>query len=170
MGERKISEEEMQKVLENVTGKTNYFEDFNVGDVIIHPRGRTVTEMDNVMFTLLTMNTASIHFNEDMMKKGKGIFPERVVYGGLVSSIVVGLTSEEISENAIADIGYYNARHKAPVFHGDTLYAESEVIEKRDSEERQDAGIVKFRITGKNQKGEVVVEIEREVLIKKRGK
>jgi acyl dehydratase len=165
----KISKEEMEKIFSSVTGKSNYFEDFNVGDVIEHSRGRTVTEMDNVMFTLLTMNTASIHFNEDMMKKGKGIFPERVVYGGLVSSIVIGLTSEDISENAICDLGYYNARHSAPVFHGDTLYARSEVLEKRDSE-REDAGIVKFKITGINQKGETVVEIEREVLIRKRPK
>ncbi len=164
----KISDEEMKRVISATTGKSNYFEDFEVGDIIVHPRGRTVTEMDNVMFTLLTMNTASIHFNEDMMKRGEGIFPERVVYGGLVSSIVIGLTSEDISENAIADLGYYNAQHKAPVFHGDTLYAESHVIEKKDSEDRQDAGVVRFKVIGKNQKGEVVVEIEREVLIRKR--
>ena len=113
----KVSEAEFEKIIGNTTGKSNYFEDFNPGDIIIHHRGRTVTEMDNVMFTLLTMNTASIHFNEDMMKKGKGIFKERVVYGGIVSSIVIGLTSEDISENAIADIGYYNAVHKNPVFH-----------------------------------------------------
>lgn len=165
----KISQEEFKKVIEGTTGKSNYFEDFNPGDVILHHRGRTITEMDNVLFTLLTMNTASIHFNEDMMKKGKGIFPERVVYGGIVSSIVIGLTSEDISENAIADIGYYNAVHKNPVFHGDTLYAESHVLEKRDSD-RPDAGIVRFKIIGRNQKNEVVVEIEREVLIRKRKK
>lgn len=165
----KLSQEEFKKVIEGTTGKSNYFEDFNPGDVIVHHRGRTITEMDNVLFTLLTMNTASIHFNEDMMKKGKGIFPERVVYGGIVSSVVIGLTSEDISENAIADIGYYNAMHKNPVFHGDTLYAESHVLEKRDSD-RPDAGIVKFKIIGRNQKNEVVVEIEREVLIRKRKK
>ncbi|MCS7213490.1 MAG: MaoC family dehydratase [Candidatus Calescibacterium sp.] len=165
----KLSQEEFKKVIEGTTGKSNYFEDFNPGDVILHHRGRTITEMDNVLFTLLTMNTASIHFNEDMMKKGKGIFPERVVYGGIVSSIVIGLTSEDISENAIADIGYYNAVHKNPVFHGDTLYAESHVLEKRDSD-RPDAGIVRFKIIGRNQKNEVVVEIEREVLIRKRKK
>lgn len=163
----KVDQKEFDTILNSVTGKSNFFEDFEVGDVIIHPRGRTVTEMDNVMFTLLTMNTASIHFNEDMMKKGKGIFPERVVYGGLVSSIVVGLTSEDISENAIADLGYYNAVHKNPVFHGDTLYAESYVLDKKDSD-RPDAGIIKFKVVGKNQKGEIVVEIEREVLVRKR--
>ncbi len=165
----KVDQKEFDTILNSVTGKSNFFEDFEVGDVIIHPRGRTVTEMDNVMFTLLTMNTASIHFNEDMMKKGKGIFPERVVYGGLVSSIVVGLTSEDISENAIADLGYYNAVHKNPVFHGDTLYAESYVLDKKDSD-RPDAGIIKFKVVGKNQKGEIVVEIEREVLVRKRPK
>ncbi len=163
----KVDQKEFDTILNSVTGKSNFFEDFEVGDVIIHPRGRTVTEMDNVMFTLLTMNTASIHFNEDMMKKGKGIFPERVVYGGLVSSIVVGLTSEDISENAIADLGYYNAVHKNPVFHGDTLYAESYVLDKKDSD-RPDAGIIKFKVVGKNQKGEIVVEIEREILVRKR--
>lgn len=163
----KVEPEELGNLFEHTTGKSNYFEDFNPGDIIVHHRGRTITEMDNVMFTLLTMNTASIHFNEDMMEKGKGIFPRRVVYGGLVSSIAIGLASEDISENAIADIGYYNAVHRNPVFHGDTIYAETYVLEKRDSD-RPDAGIVKFKIIGKNQRNEAVVEIEREVLIRRR--
>jgi acyl dehydratase len=90
-----------------------------------------------------------------------------VVYGGIVFAFVVGLASEETSENAFSDLGYDNGKHTAPVFAGDTLFAESTVLEKRESD-RPDAGIVKFKLVGKNQRGEQVLEIEREVLIKKR--
>src|SRR5262249_7084983 len=92
----------------------------------------------------------------------------RVVYGGIVLSFVVGLASEETSENAIMELGYDNGKHTAPVFAGDTLFAQSSVLGKRDAD-RPDAGIVTFKLVGKNQHGEQVLEIEREVVIKKRG-
>ncbi|MBI4640430.1 MAG: MaoC family dehydratase [Candidatus Tectomicrobia bacterium] len=150
-----------------MTEKAIYYEDFTVGDLYIHHQGRTVTEADNHMFTLLVMNTAELHFNQDMVERDPEVSfgGRRVVYGGIVLSIVVGLTSD-FGESILIDIGYDNGRHTAPVFHGDTLYAESEVLSKRDAD-RPDAGIVQFKLVGKNQQGTVVLEIEREVLIKK---
>ncbi len=152
----------------SITGTQNYFEDFAVGDIYLHQRGRTVTEMDNVMLTNLVMNTAELHFNQDLMERTPNVFNnQRVVYGGIVLAMVVGLASQDTSENAIAEVAMDDGRHTAPVFHGDTLYAESEVLAKRDSD-RPYAGIVRFKLRGRNQRGQVVVEIEREVLILKR--
>jgi len=153
-----------------ITGENNYYEDFVVGDKYIHPRGRTVTEMDNVMVTHMTMNTASPHFNEELMKKwvvGK-FGGQRVVMGGFTISLVVGLTSEDLSENALAEVFLDKIRLPTPVYHGDTLYAESEVLGKEDAKDHPGAGVVHFKIVGKNQRGEPVFEGERKLLIKKR--
>ena len=153
----------------SITGDDSYFEDFTVGDTLVHQRGRTITETDNHMFTSLVMNTAELHFNQDLVDKDpKNYFDgRRVVYGGVVLSFVVGLASEDTSENAIAELEMDNGRHTNPVFHGDTVYAESTVLEKRDSD-RADAGIVKFRLIGKKPDGTVVVEIDRTVLVKRK--
>ena len=152
-----------------ITSDGSYFEDFTVGDTLEHFRGRTITETDNHVFTSLVMNTAQLHFNQDMVdKEPKTYFDgRRVVYGGVVLAFVVGLASEDTSENALAELEMDNGRHTNPVFHGDTVYAESTVLEKRDSD-RPDAGIVKFKLVGKNAGGLPVVEIERTVLIKRR--
>ncbi len=152
-----------------ITGDSNYFEDFNVGDTLLHQRGRTVTEADNHMFTSLVMNTAELHFNQDLVDKEPATYygGRRVVYGGVVLAFTVGLASQDTSENAITEIEMDNGRHTNPVFHGDTIYAESTVLEKRDSE-RPDAGIVKFKLEGKKPDGTVVVEIERTVLVKRK--
>jgi len=153
----------------SLTGAESYFEDFTPGDVYEHSRGRTVTEMDNVLITHLTMNTASPHFNLHMMQGFMGgEFPERLVMGGYTIGLVVGLTSEDISENAVADLGYTNIRLKAPVFHGDTLYAESEILRLEESPVRPDCGVVHYRFRGRNQQGVEVVEGERTILVKKR--
>jgi len=154
-----------------ITGENNYYEDFEVGDRYIHPRGRTVTEMDNVMVTHMTMNTASPHFDEELMKNwvvGK-FGGQRVVMGGFTISLVVGLTSEDLSENALAELFLDKIRLPTPVYHGDTLYAESEVLGKEDTQDHPGAGVVHFKIEGKNQRGEPVFEGERKVLIKKKG-
>ena len=153
----------------SITGDGSYFEDFVVGDTLVHQRGRTITETDNHMFTSLVMNTAELHFNQDMVDKDpKNYFDgRRVVYGGVVLSFVVGLASEDTSENAIAELEMDNGRHTNPVFHGDTVYAESTVLEKRDAD-RPDAGVVKFKLIGKKPDGTVVVEIDRTVLIKRK--
>jgi len=154
----------------SITGDNNYFEDFVVGDRYIHPRGKTVTEMDNVLFTNLSMNTAAGHFDEHMMSKVRvGNFGmQRVVVGSFTISLVMGLTSEDLSENALADVGLDKLRLRTPVFHGDTLYAESEVLEKRETDLFPGAGIVRFGVTGKNQRGDVVFEGERLVALKKK--
>jgi acyl dehydratase len=154
-----------------ITSDGSYFEDFNLGDTLVHMRGRTITEADNHMFTSLVMNTAQLHFNQDMVDKDPKTYYEgrRVVYGGVVLAFVVGLASEDTSENALAELEMDNGRHTNPVFHGDTVYAESTVMEKRDAD-RPDAGIVKFKLVGRNAAGLPVVEIERTILVRRRPK
>jgi acyl dehydratase len=155
--------------MRKVTRDDNYFEDFQVGDVLVHPRGRTIGESEHMMITNFVLNTAELHFNQALVDKEPEIYfgGKRVVYGGIVFAFCVGLASEETSENAICDLGYDNGKHTNPVFAGDTLFAESTVLEKKPSD-RPDAGIVKFKLIGKNQKGQQVLEIEREVLVKRR--
>ena len=152
-----------------VTRDDNYFEDFAVGDVLVHPRGRTLGDSEHMMITNFVLNTAELHFNQALVDKEPDIYfgGKRVVYGGIVFAFVVGLASEETSEKAICDLGYDNGKHTNPVFAGDTLFAESTVLEKKPSD-RPDAGVVKFKLIGKNQKGQQVLEIEREVLVKRR--
>jgi len=154
-----------------VTRTDNYFEDFQVGDTYIHGRGRTVTEMDNVMFTHLAMNTAEPHFNEDMMANLPSLNKfgsTRVVVGTFSISLIMGLAAEDCCENALAELGLDKMRLPSPVFHGDTIYAESEVIGKEENGDNPHAGIVHFRVIGRNQNDERVFEGERKVLIKKR--
>jgi itaconyl-CoA hydratase len=151
----------------SLTGRNNWFEDFTVGDVLRHARGKTVTEMDNVLITNMVMNTADAHFNEHAMLSSDLPFKQRVVFGGVSISMVVGLAAQDTGENAIAEIGMDKIRLKAPVFHGDTLYAFSEIMETRPSR-RMDAGVVVFRHFGLNQDDKVVFEGERTVLIKRR--
>jgi itaconyl-CoA hydratase len=155
--------------MRKVTRDDNYFEDFTVGDVLVHPRGRTLGESEHMMLTNFVLNTAELHFNQALCDKEPDIYfgGRRVVYGGIVLAFVAGLASEETSENAIRELGYDNGKHTAPVFAGDTLFAESTVLEKRPSE-RADAGVVKLKLVGKNQHGQQVLEIERELLIRRR--
>ena len=148
-----------------LTGGDNYFEDFKVGDGFRHARGKTVTEMDGVLLTHLVMNTAQGHFNEHLMSSTP--FGGTIVFGGVVAAIVIGLAYEDTGEQALAEIGLTAVRFRAPVHHGDTLYAISEVIETSGAE-REDAGVVAFRHQGLNHKDEVVFEGERRVLLKRR--
>jgi len=152
-----------------ITGDNNYFEDFNVGDTLIHQRGRTITQMDNHMFTSLVMNTAELHFNQAMIDRNPDAFVggKLLVYGGVVLAFTLGLASQDTSENALAEIEMDNGKHTNPVFHGDTIFAESTVLEKKDAS-RPDCGLVKFKLVGKKQDGTVVVEIDRTVLIKRK--
>ncbi|MHB8419762.1 MAG: MaoC family dehydratase [Myxococcales bacterium] len=152
-----------------LTRSDNCFEDFAVGDVIVHPRGRTIGETEHMALTNVVLNTAQLHFNQAMCDRDPGSYfgGRRVVFGGLVLAFVCGLASEETTENALAELSFDEGRHKAPVFAGDTLFAESTVLEKRDAG-RPDAGLIKFRLLGKNQRGEVVLEIDREVLVKRK--
>ena len=148
------------------TGDHNYFEDFTEGEIYEHTRGKTVTEMDNVLLTNLVLNTAQAHFNEDAMAGTE--FGQRIVYGGINLSIVCGLASEDISENAITELAYDDVSFETPVFHGDTLYAESEVLDKSEAADRPAAGVVTFRVRGFNQNDEKVLGATKKVLVKRR--
>jgi acyl dehydratase len=148
-----------------LTGDDNYFEDFTPGDVFRHARGKTVTEMDGVLLNHLVMNTAQGHFNEHLMAATP--FGGRIVFGGIVAAIVIGLASQDTAENALAELGLDGVRFPEPVHHGDTLYATTEVL-SADGAGREDAGEVTFRHWGVNQSDEVVFEGRRRVLVKRR--
>ena len=164
---------------QSLTGRDNYFEDFTVGDVYEHARGKTVGEIDNVLITNLVMNTAQAHFNEHLMESNP--VGHRITFGGVTASLVIGLAMEDTGEQALAELALDKIRFRTPVLHGDTLYAFSEVMEKRDFDaamagrpdlaryKSADAGEVRFRHWGVNQRGEVVFEGERRVLLKRRG-
>lgn len=148
-----------------LTGQDNFFEDFEVGAVYRHARGRTVTEMDNVLITNMVLNTAQGHFNEHMMATTP--FGHRINFGGITCALVLGLASQDTAEQAITELGLDKIRFSHPVLHGDTLYAYSEVLAKEDSD-RPDAGIVTFRHIGINQDDKVVFEGERRMLLRRR--
>jgi len=152
-----------------LTSAGNYFEDFQVGMLMRHARGKTVTEMDNVLITNMVMNTAEGHFNEDAMRRasGSGIFSRRVVFGGINLSMVLGLAAQDTAEQCLQEIALDKIRLTNPVFHGDTLYAYSEVLETCASE-HEDAGIVRFRHYGINQDDKLCVQAERTVLLKRK--
>jgi acyl dehydratase len=144
-----------------------YYEDLEVGMKIPHRIGRTVTEMDNVLFCSLTMNTQPLHLDEHFAAGTE--FKHRLVNGVFTMGLVVGLSVADTTEGTIvANLGYDNVKHPKPVFHGDTIYAETEVLEKRESKSRPDHGIVRLKQTGRNQHGEVVVELERTAMFLKR--
>ncbi len=153
-----------------LTGDDNYFEDFEPGAVMRHARGKTMCEQDNVGITLQVLNTAEGHFNEDLMQRnamGREGWNSRLQFGGVTIAMVIGLAMQDTGENAVAELGLDKIRLKAPVFHGDTLYAYSEVLEKRQGDE-PNAGVVVFKHYGVNHKDQVVFEGERTVLVKKR--
>jgi acyl dehydratase len=132
-----------------------------------HANGRTVTEMDNVLFSALTMNTQPLHVNEDFASKTE--FGQRLVNGLYTLALVVGLTVADLTEGTIvANLGYDRVVHPHPVFHGDTIYAESEILEKRESKSRPNAGIVRIQCTGRKPDGTVVVEFERTAMFLKK--
>ncbi len=145
-----------------------YYEDLAVGMRVKHTTGRTITEMDNVLFCALTMNTQPLHLDEHFAAQTQ--FGARIVNGLFTLGLAVGLTVSDLTEGTIiANLGYESVRHPRPMFHGDTLYVESEVVSKRDSQSHPDAGIVHLRHIGRNQRGEVVIEFERTALFRKRG-
>lgn len=140
-----------------------YLEDFHVGDHYRHRYGRTITDADNVWFTLLTSNTHPLHVNADYAARTE--FGRPLVVSTLTLAIVTGLSVPDVSENAVANLGWDDVRLTAPVFAGDTLYAESEVESVRPSESRPDQGIVVVRTRGLNQRNEEVISFRRTVLV-----
>lgn len=144
-----------------------YYEDFTVGDVYEHRPGRTITDADNVWFTLLTMNTHPTHFDYEYAKKTE--FGRPLVCSPFTVALMVGMSVSDVSQKAVANLGWTDIRLTHPLFPGDTLYAESEVLEKRESKSRPEQGVVTVRTTGKNQHGDVVCTFGRTVLVWKRG-
>lgn len=144
-----------------------YYEDFVVGDVYEHRPGRTITETDNSWFTLLTMNTHPLHFDHEFAKRTE--FGKPLVASPLTVAIMTGQSVSDVSQKAVANLGWKDIRLLKPVFAGDTLYSESEVLEKRDSEKRPQQGVVTIKTIGKNQHGEIVCDFVRVMLIWKRG-
>jgi acyl dehydratase len=144
-----------------------YYEEFEVGDVYEHRPGRTISEADNTWFTLLTMNNHPLHF--DAVYAAKSEFGKPLVNSCLTLSIVVGMSVSDVSYKAIGNLGWNDIKLPAPVFAGDTLYAESEVLTKRESQSRPTQGIVTVRTRGLNQDDQVVISYERTILVPKRG-
>ena len=142
-------------------------EDFEIGDVYEHRPGRTITESDNTWFTLLTMNQHPLHFDAEYAAKSE--FGKPVVNSCLTLSIVAGMSVSDISQKTIANLGWDKIRLTAPVFVGDTLYAESEVLAIRESKSRSSQGIVKVRTTGMKQDDTQFISYERTMLIPKSG-
>ena len=144
-----------------------FYEELEVGQRIQHATGRTVTEMDNVLFCALTMNPQPLHLNEEFAAATQ--FGQRIVNGLYTMGLVVGLTVGELSEGTIvANLAYDKVVHPNPVFHGDTISVETEVLEKRESRSNPDRGLVRFRHIGRKQDGTVVIEVERTALFLKR--
>lgn len=143
-----------------------YFEDFTVGEVIAHWPGRTIRDFDDTWFTLMTMNTNPLHFDEHYASQSQ--HGRCLVNGILVFAIAVGMSVREVSQNAIANLEYESVKHLGPTFHGDTIYAETTVLAKTESESKPDRGVVYVETRAVNQKGECVLSLRRRVLIPKR--
>lgn len=148
-------------VYEEKTGRT--YDDFVVGERIQHHPGRTISEADNTWFTLLTMNTHPLHFDVEYAALTE--FKRPLVNSCLTLSIVTGMSVREVSQRAIANLGWSNVKLTAPVFAGDTIYAETEVVSKRASKSRPGQGIVTVRTRGFKADGTVFMEFERSVLL-----
>ncbi len=144
-----------------------YYEGFEVGVVYEHRPGRTITESDNTWFTLLTMNTHPLHFDKEYAARSE--FGRPLVNSCLTLSIIAGMSVSDTSQKAIANLGWTDISLPAPVFVGDTLYAETEVLALRESNSRPHQGIVSVRTTGKKQDGSIVIRYDRSFLVPKRG-
>ena len=143
-----------------------YYEDFVEGEEIVHALSKTIFESDNNLFSLLTMNHHPVHTNLDYAQRNQ--HGKILVVGTLVFSIVVGMTVPDISGKAIANLGYEDVKHLAPVFINDTLYAKTKILSKRESKNKTDRGIVYVETIGYNQNGQDVISFRRNVLIKKK--
>ena len=144
-----------------------FYEDFEVGDVYQHALGRTVTTTDNIWFSLLTQNTAPIHFDAHYAAQTE--FGRPLVDSTFTLALVTGQSVSDVSQNVFANLGWDEVRLPHPVFEGDTIYSQSEVLEKRESNSRPSVGIVTVRTTGYNQRGETVITFRRTIMVYKRG-
>ena len=144
-----------------------YFEEFTVGDIYEHRPGRTITETDNIWFTLLTMNTHPMHFDPEYAKASE--FGKCIICSPLTVALMVGMSVTDVSQKAIANLGWTDIKMTHPLFAGDTLYAESKVLDKRESNSRPGAGIVSVSTDGYNQHKLLVCSFNRTMLIAKHG-
>ncbi len=144
-----------------------YFEDFETGDIHKHWPGRTISESDNTWFTLLTMNKHPLHFDHNYA--AGQMFGKPLVNSTLTLAIVAGMSVWDTSQNAVANLGWETIKLPHPVFIGDTLYGESEILEKRESKSRPDTGIVSFETRAYNQDNKLVMSYQRTILTKRRG-
>ena len=147
--------------------KGRFYEDFDIGDIYKHPLGRTVTNVDNIWFTLLTQNTAPIHFDAHYASKTE--FKKPLVDSTFTVALVTGQSVTDISQNVFANLGWEEIRLPNPVFEGDTIYSESKVLEKRESRSRKNVGIILVETSGYNQDGIVVITFKRRVMVYKKG-
>jgi acyl dehydratase len=144
-----------------------YFDELRVGDRFSHATGRTITEMDNTLFSALTMNPQPLHLNEDFASRTH--YGRRIVNGIFTLGVIVGVTVSDLTEGTIVgNLAYERVVHPHPVFHGDTIYVESEVLETRPSRSAPDRGVVRLKHIARNQDGTVVCEVERVVLFLRR--
>jgi acyl dehydratase len=145
-----------------------YFEDFEVGDVYKHWPGKTITQAEDILFCSITMNQHPLH-SDDHYAAAATPHGKAMVVGNLVYSIVLGQSVPDVSGRAIANLEIESLKHANPTFHGDTIYSETEVLEKRESSSKADRGIVKVRTIGYKQDGTIVCEFTRKVLVPRRG-
>jgi len=144
-----------------------FFEDFEVSDVYRHPLGRTVTTTDNLWFTLLTQNTAPLHFDHHYASQTE--FGKPLVNSTFTLALVTGQSVTDISQHVMANLGWDDVRLPHPVFEGDTIYSQSEVLAKRESQSRPNVGIVTVKTTGYNQDRTVVITFKRTLMVYKHG-
>ena len=152
-------------VKEGWTGRV--FEDFTVGDVYEHPLGRTLLAADNVWSSCLTMNTNPIHFDAEYASRTE--FGKPLMNSCFTLALVTGQSVTDLTQNAVANLGWDDVRLPHPAFEGDTIYARSEVLETRESKSRPNVGIVRVKTTGVNQDGTAVIEFKRTFMVWKRG-
>jgi acyl dehydratase len=144
-----------------------YYDELEVGQRIQHDLGRTITEADNLLFSSLTMNTQPLHINEEFARQTE--FGTRIVNGIFTLGVVIGITVPDLTQGTIvANLGYENVVHPKPVFHGDTITVETEILSKRESRSNPQRGIIRMKHIGRNQHGEVCIEVTRSVLFLKR--
>jgi len=155
-----------KEILDSKDSFGGWLEDFHPGQLLKHWPGKTITEMDNHLFSLITMNDNPLHTDENYMSSHQ--HGKILVNGLLVLSLVVGMSVRQTSGKAIANLVYESVTHDGPTFHGDTIYAESEVLEVTPSKSREDRGIVHIESRAINQRGEKVLTMRRKFLTKKK--
>ncbi len=148
-------------------GYGRYFEEFTVGDVYRHWPGRTITEFDDTWFSLMTMNQNPLHIDENYAQSTQ--HGRRLVNGTFVFALAVGMSVADVSGRCIANLEYEYIKHLGPTFHGDTIYSETEVLDKRESDRKSDRGIIYVETRARNQNDEVVLTFRRRVLVPKSG-